>query len=302
MSAPIIYFNNSSLEDLPCGRRYLLRNIKGAKVPRDPKLTLGTIFHKFAEIIAPEDNVFTLTMMKKPNINYGETSSPTINHLANLACKSRDQGHTRAESAREYFFSLDETHLLEPEFRDKVTLLRVGTMDQVYYNPSTDTVDIPDYKTTSSVIDAKFLSNYAVKTQKFFYVDALQQVALREPEKFPLKNSAAALIAAQEGRIRWQYIFVQLTTGNILAQPPNYLHQDELAAFRERLSERRNLAAFYHLNPQLADNKDGAFFNHCYFCPFRNEICSLNDPEKEKDAAAKWRYGFAPYDPQHKDE
>lgn len=302
MQKPVIYFNNSSLEDIACGRRYYLRNIKGAKVPRDPKLTLGVIFHKFAEIVRPEDNVFTLTMMKRPQINYGETLPSTINQLANLAVKSSAQNHTRPTSAREWFFFIDETHLLEPELQSLVTLFRVGTMDQVVYNEADDCVEIPDYKTTSSKMDAKFFENYAVKTQKFFYVDALYQIANHYPDQFPLKDDRA-LAAAKAGKIKWQYIFVDLNGQNIIAHPSAYLHDSELAAFRVRLSERRNLAAFYHTHQDLiSSSKDGAFFNHCYFCPFRSSICSLNDPDKEADAINKWRYGFAPYDPHHRDE
>lgn len=295
-----VYFNNSLLEDLPCARRYSLKAIKGAVIPRDPNLKRGSIFHKYAEIVTNTSNAFDLALVSPPKIAAGmEQNDRTL--LVNQVLTARDKGFIKTDAAREFFFELDETDLLEPELQSNVKLLRVGTIDQMSYDIAEDFVNLEDHKTTKSYINAEFELTYKLKSQPLFYITAIQELARRNSPELLKVLGENGMIAARAGRIRWRYIFHSIVTYK--SQPTQYqiFHDDELAAFLRMLAEKRNLAAFYHLNPHLADTKDGIMSNHCYFCKFK-QICALQDPAKEQDAIEKWRFGFAPYDPKHKSD
>lgn len=295
-----IYFNNSSLQDLPCGQRYYLKVIRGARVPKEAYHDRGLIFHKLAELVTPDDSAMSMGMINKPDCLKSMEDNDAI-LLVNFILQARDAGHILPSAKREFYFELDETHLLEPDVIGDNKLLRVGTIDQVHYNEKDNFIDIDDHKTTTKTINPEFMQGYVLKSQPMFYITAIKDMAWKTPKEFTKTFGAAATEAAAQGRIRWRYLFHQLVQRKTLATSYTLYHDDELASFERVLNEKRNLVAFYHKNPTLCRTKDGIMSGHCYFCAFKS-ICALMNPEKEEQAIESWKLGFTPYNPKHKDE
>lgn len=288
---PTIYLNNSSLPELACGTRYNYRILKGAIIPKSPELSTGLAFHDMMRTV--EKDTHPLEIVQKPPASAGSISQLTLLNLANLAVQTAGQIDLSGE--RELFLEYSasaEVRARYPDLADKSFNARFcGTLDLISYDEAEDCIVITDYKTTQKKIDGKFFLDYALKSQRPFYINLLSLTYYKLPKKYQA--------AAVNGRIKFRYIFVNYVDKTVHVQPAQYMHTDTLAQTLNVMYEKLALAVYYHLNPS-ASYKDGMFFGHCFFCPFK-QLCSTFDPIKEQEMIEKWPYGFRIYDPQHRE-
>lgn len=294
----MIYLNNSSLTDLACGRRYVLKVVRGAVTPSKEAFDIGTFFHHLMWIIRPEDNIETLVGSLRnvfaavPNTDrippaiWNLLTSPKHDiirvYLADIACRVRDQLSLDAlTSWRELTLEAPIT----PKF------IRIGTPDLIQYDPLSQSVIITDYKTTGSPVNDEKLNNYRLSSQLFFYA----MLAKLNSDKFPPEMQAAL----DSHRIKFRYVIVEYKTNKFHVEPARDI---SVHAYDELLSivrEKAELAEFYHEHPDAA-RKDGTTFNHCMFCPFVN-ICALNNPAQEERLFKEWPLGFKHYNPKERE-
>lgn len=283
-----IPLNNSSLEDMGCSRRYVYRVVYGARVPQVPRLRAGKLFHKFMQVISPEDHPLFMTtggndsapIAAKYNTDefkalFKDVAPDTQIRLANLA---REIGNILADDLasgkREYYFDIPT---------DTAGVHAVGTIDLL--NVVGETTTVTDYKTTERPINGDIVMDYALKSQLFFYSAAL---LLESPILNPFKRRY--VIVGYGSRHASSDL-----NKSILVQQPELIHQHQLEMFAEMIQEKAQIASFLHHNPGLS-TKDGMTNGVCKFCAFR-QICALNNPEKEADAFARWPLGFEQYNP-----
>lgn len=287
-----IPLNNSSLEDMGCSRRYVYRVVYGARVPQVPRLRAGKLFHKFMQVISPEDHPLFMTtggnenapIAAKYNTDefkalFRDVAPDTQIRMANLARAVADVlAADLAEGRREYYFDIPT---------DTKGVHAVGTIDLVNtFDDAGYTTTITDYKTTERPINGDIVMDYALKSQLFFY-------------------SAALRLSDGDDTLQYRRRYVIVGYGSrhtspdinksILVQQPELIHQHQLEMFAEMIQEKAQIASFLHNNPGLS-TKDGMTNGVCKFCAFR-QICALNNPEKEADAFARWPLGFEPYNP-----
>lgn len=300
-----IYYNNSSNQQLACTRWYKYQIVAGAKTQKSRPLKAGSLFHDMAATATPATNIFTLTLETPARSKlYNTVDELTARKLAGLVTDGLSRGTIIPSAAREVCFQIDDTAAIALALQQNngielpadVRVIRIGTLDQIRYDADIDFVLIDDHKTTEKAIDGELIRNYDLKSQPFFYVIGLQDLAIQQPEDFKqLGLPEAALAAAAAGRIKFRYHLYSFGKDEILTTPYKLYHDLELEEYRRLIFEKEQLAVYLHLNPQ-ASTKDGTLTGACYFCPFKT-ICSLHDPEAEADRFSKWPLGFEMYDP-----
>lgn len=294
-----ISFDNSSLAEMVCSRRYVYKVVRGAIVPPESALRYGKLFHKFMELIDENDVAMFMAPVAGSELYGPKWAAPdiqalrdTVPHniqmqLAMHACTLRDKlGAQLLQGNREGFFSIKHGEV--------PNLNIVGTIDLTNYPEETDTALITDFKTTGKPITADKLLMYKCSSQIFFYAASRQQIAMERGPSSPMEVAFAA------GRIARRYILINYTAKTpeaaIHIGEPEPIHQDVLAEYRALISEKAQLARFLHDNPHVS-TRDGMSNGGCFFCAFKS-ICSLNNPQAERLAIDQWSYGFSPYNPE----
>jgi hypothetical protein len=302
-----IYYNNSSNQQLACTRWYKYQIVAGARVQKSRPLKAGSLFHDMAATATPATNIFSLTLPTPSRSPlFDSVDELTARKLASLVMDGLAKNTINPAAAREICFQIDDTAKIAEALRNNnnielpadTQVVRIGTLDQVIYHEDQDFIYIEDHKTTEKALDGEFIRNYELKSQPFFYVLGLRDLAIQDPEQFNKLNlPGPALAAAQAGRIKFRYHFYSFGKDEIVSSPPKLYHDLELAEYERLLFEKEQLAVYLHLYP-AASTKDGTLTGACHFCPFKG-ICSLHDPELEADRFSKWPLGFEPHDPRN---
>lgn len=301
----MIPFNNSSLADLACSRRYVYTVVKGAVIPPKIEFVYGKLFHKYMQLIDESDiAIFMQGPMTAPKWSTPEVMALRANvsdqmqlALAVLACATRDRlADDIRTGIREGFFHTKFT----PDSEAPGDVDPCGTVDLENYLEDSRCVLITDYKTTGKPITADLILSYRLKSQLFFY--AVCHVLRRKQQGQNTSELHDKIYdAIINGRIMRRYVLVSYKdptnlNKSIVVDQPELIHQDVFDEFFRMMVEKAHLASFLWQHPELS-NKEGMSNGACFFCAFKS-ICSLHNPLAEKQAIEKWQYGFKPYDPE----
>jgi len=293
----MIYLNNSSLEYLGCTRRYVYQVVRGAVVPKEMPLHIGTLFHAYMRDISSGDAAITLAGPLAVNRFAAEKANvPDENIqlvLADLACQARDQIALADDTTnREMWFEFPITVTIDGE---PVDVTVAGTSD--LRSLEAGHACISDYKTTKKKIDADLLVNYSLKSQLFFYAASMH--LLRSLGRVATDKMSDFWDAVKVGAISRRYIYASYTQKKVMVGAPEPISSDTLNQFIRLIDEKAHLAAYLHKYPERS-TKDGMTTGGCYWCPFKS-ICTLHEPRLEARAIDAWYLGFQPYNPKHYD-
>ena len=289
------YLDNSSLEEMVCTRRYVLRVVYGLRRPPEPSLRYGKLFHLFMKYIEDSDLAIFMApplpladKWNTPEFQEARAQIPDLiqMQLAIHACTIRDQlGPVLSAGVREGFYSFP--HPTIPG------CIVCGTLDLRYLEAPW--IRVIDYKSTGKPISGDLLLSYKLKSQMFFYAATKRMQARLRLDSNCLSGTDRAFL---DGNVRRQYVIASYKSNDphsVNLGEVEDVHQDVLDEFDALITEKAHLARFLHDHPEKS-TRDGMTNDGCRFCPFKS-ICSLNNPQKELHAINNWPYGTAKYDP-----
>jgi hypothetical protein len=303
-----IWFNNSSIPRLGCGRQFVLKNVFGLRTYPSNSMAAGSAFHHWMRVVEPTDLPFTLLALKPlPPTMSEQISTEASQRAATLACEaSALLGY--GPHVRETFFAFNTGEcLLNPGWlpADHV-VMDAGTLDrcEVMRVSGYDHAVITDYKTTHKKLSNGDLhASYTLAGQLKFYAAALRRAAragqLAGTPFAPYQDLFA------QGFIARRYLFVNNTdkaekpTDRLFLQPPAIISNDELDEYDLMLATMRDMFVYYHTQPQQA-MKTGQLAGLCWSCAFTS-ICLSPNETSAQHAIETWSLGRSPFNPEHID-
>lgn len=270
------YFDNSSLNEIACGRRYLYRCVRGLNQPPVEAFASGALFHAMMRDITPSDTEVTLMLPGMGGERWqAERQNVTVdkqNSCAILAVRARDalDLYNLPGLEREMWFEFSGSDIgAHPAARI------CGTID--VRSTRSDGFLLTDYKTTSKPITADSVRAYVLSSQMPFYAMAIRHIF----------NPRATIYA--------RYVFANLATTFLVVQEPWLVTEDRIEHITKMVREKSQLAALYHEHPETA-YPDGGTFGHCRYCSF-GTLCEQLSHGSRELAALNWPHGHAPYNP-----
>lgn len=305
----IIWFNNSSIPRLNCGRQFVLQNVVGLRTQASESMNFGSVFHHFMRVIEPGDQEFHLLFMKGPPKSVSETLSTDQLQRAAAAAISGAALLGFDSHVREEFFAFrTDEHLINPAWLPPGHIVvDAGTIDrlEVMLVSGYPHIVITDYKTTYKKLSNGSLHlNYMLSGQLKFYAAALRRAA-REGKLAGTSYEHYQDLAAQ-GFFARRYLFVnsgadaEKPSDRLLLQQPAIIPEAELDEYDTMLRTMRDMFVYYTVNPQTA-LKTGQLNNMCWSCKFPSICIEPNDAGVER-AVSAWPLGRARFNPRHGDD
>ncbi len=303
-----IWFNNSSIPRLSCGRQFVLKNVTGLRTLPSNSMAFGSAVHHWMRVIEPNDVEFTLLALKPlaPKLSE-QISTDQAHRAASLAVMAANQLGFESHVREEFFAFNTSSHLLNPDWLPAgYAVMDAGTLDrcEVMRIAGYDHVVITDYKTTyKKLSNGDLHSGYMLAGQLKFYAAALRRAARAGQLAGTSFEPYQDLFA--QGFIARRYVFInsgdkaEKPTDRLFVQPPGIITNEELDEYDIMLSTMRDMFVYYHTQPQQA-MKTGQLSGVCYGCDFK-PICLSPNEASAQHAIETWAYGRSAFNPEHTD-